>query len=115
MARMESDSSILLSAMAGPDARAPASINEPGNLFSGSLKKSFKKTRIAWSRDLGGLPMDPRVGAVLESQRKVFSSLGCIIEEAQPDFSGATEAFEVLLALCFFHKVRPLLKDHRNN
>ncbi len=114
MARTVSDAAFLLSAMAGPDARAPASINEPGKLFSGSLKKSFKKTRIAWSRDLGGLPMDPRVGAVLESQRKVFSSLGCIIEEAQPDFSGATEAFEVLRALGFFHKVGPLLKDHRN-
>jgi len=114
MARTVSDAAFLLSAMAGPDARAPASINEPGKPFSGSLKKSFRKTRIAWSRDLGGLPMDPRVGAVLKPQRKVFSSLGCIIEEAQPDFTGATEAFETLRALGFFHKVGPLLKDHRN-
>ncbi len=114
MARTVSDAAFLLAAMAGPDPRAPASINEPGKLFSASLKKSFRKTRIAWSRDFGGLPMDPRVGAVLESQRRVFSSLGCIIEEAQPDFAGATEAFETLRALGFFHKVGPLLKDHRN-
>src|SRR5258708_7860000 len=114
MARTVSDAAFLLAAMAGPDPRAPASINEPGQLFSASLKKSFRKTRIAGAGGFGGLPMDPRVGAVLESQRRVFSSLGCIIEEAQPDFAGATEAFETLRALGFFHKVGPLLKDHRN-
>ena len=114
MARTVADAAFLLSVMAGPDSRSPISIAEPGSLFQKDLKRKFSKVRIAWSSDLGGLPMDPRVTAVLESQRKVFSSLGCIIEEAQPDFSGATEAFETLRALGFFHKVGPLLKDHRN-
>jgi len=114
MARTVSDAAFLLSVMAGPDSRSPTSIAEPGSLFQEDLKRKFSKVRIAWSRDLGGLPMDPRVTAVLESQRKVFSSLGCIIEEAQPDFSGATEAFETLRALGFVHKVGALLKDHRN-
>jgi amidase len=114
MARTVSDAAFLLSVMAGPDSRSPIAISEPGSLFQKDLKRKFSKVRIAWSRDLGGLPMDPRVTAVLESQRKVFSSLGCIIEEAQPDFSGATEAFETLRALSFFHKVGPLLKDHRD-
>ena len=36
------------------------------------------------------------------------------MEEAQPDFSGATEAFETLRALGFFHKVGPLLQEHRD-
>src|SRR5882672_5564139 len=114
MARTVSDAAFLLSALAGPDPRSPISISEPGEIFSKNLNRKFSKVRIAWSRDLGGLPVDPRVSAVLEPQRKVFSSLGCIVEEAQPDFSGATEAFETLRALSFFHKVGPLLKDHRN-
>ena len=114
MARTVSDAAFLLAVMAGPDSRAPTSIAEPGSLFQKDLRRKFSKVRIAWSRDLGGLPMDPRVTAVLEPQKKVFSSLGCIIEEAQPDFPGATEAFETLRALGFFHKVGPLLKDHRN-
>jgi amidase len=114
MARTVSDAAFLLSVMAGPDSRAPTSIAEPGALFQKKLERKFSKLRIAWSRDLGGLPMDPRVSAVLEPQKRVFSSLGCIVEEAQPDFSGATEAFETLRALGFFHKVGPLLKDHRN-
>ena len=31
--------------------------------------------------------------AVLEKQRKVFTALGCIVEEAEPDFSGADRSF----------------------
>jgi amidase len=114
MARTVSDAAFLLSVMAGPDSRAPTSIAEPGALFQKDLKKKFSKVRIAWSRDLGGLPMDPRVTAVLEPQKKIFSSLGCIVEEAQPDFSGATEAFETLRAVGFLGRYGAVMKDHRN-
>jgi amidase len=114
MARTVSDAAFLFSAMAGPDPRAPTSIAEPGSLFQKDLKRKFSKTRIAWSRDLGGLPMDPRVTAVLESQRKTFSSLGCVVEEGEPDFTGATEAFETLRAVGFLGRFGAVMKDHRN-
>jgi amidase len=112
--RTVSDAAFLLSVMAGPDPRAPTSIMEPGSIFLKPLNRSFKKVRVAWSRDLGGLPVDPRVTRVLESQRKVFKDLGCIVEEAEPDFSGATEAFEALRGLTYQHRVGALLKDHRD-
>jgi amidase len=114
MARTVSDAAFLLSVMAGPDPRAPTSIMEPGSIFLRSLKKNFRKTRVAWSRDLGGLPMDPRVTAVLEKQRPVFTELGCSVEDAEPDFSGATEAFESLRALTWLHRGGALLKEHRD-
>src|SRR5207302_812645 len=104
MARTVDDCAFLLSAMAGPDPRAPVSIAEPGEIFSKSLKRDFKKVRVAWSRDLGGLPMDDRVTAVLSARKKVFKDLGCVLEEAEPDFSGATEAFETLRALGFLQR-----------
>ena len=112
IARTVDDCAFLLSGMAGPDPRSPTTIAEPGEVFLKPLRRNFKKTRIAWSRDLGGLPMEPAVTAVFDSQRKIFSSLGCRIEEAEPDFSGATESFETLRAVGFFHKVGPLMKDH---
>ena len=40
-----------------------------------------------------GLPLHPEVRAVLETQRATFEKLGCIVEEAHPDLSGADEAF----------------------
>src|SRR5258706_7144686 len=102
-----------LRAMGGPDHRAPASIAEPGALFNRPLKRSFKKTRIAWSRDLGGLPMDARVTAVLESQKGTFKQLGCVVEDAEPDLSAATQAFHTLRALGFLDRL-PLLRKHRD-
>jgi amidase len=114
MGRTVDDCAFLLSAMAGPDARAPTSLLESGKVFDRSLKRDFKKVRVAWSRDLGGLPMDPRVTAVLEAQKKIFSDLGCSVEEAEPDFPGATEAFEALRALSFLARFGPLLKEHRD-
>jgi amidase len=70
--------------------------------------------RVAWSRDLGGLPLDPRVTAVLESQKNVFQDLGCILEPAEPDFSGATEAFETQRAVNYLARFGHLLEKHRD-
>jgi amidase len=114
IARTVEDVAFLLSAMAGPDRRAPVSIAEPGSVFAKPLKRSFRKVRVAWTKDFGGLPVEPAVTAVLEQQRKVFKDLGCIVEEACPDFSGATEAFETLRAVSFAMRLAPLLKTHRS-
>jgi amidase len=113
IARTVSDCAFLLAGMAGPDPRSPTTIAEPGAVFLRRLSRSFKGTRIAWSRDLGGLPMDPRVNAVLEPQLKVFRSLGCHVDAAEPDFTGATESFETLRATAFLHKFGSLLEKHR--
>jgi amidase len=114
MARTAADAAFLLSVIAGPDARAPTSICEPGSAFLKPLKRSFKKTRIAWSRDMGGLPVEPAVTEVLEAQRCIFKDLGCSIEDAEPDFSGATEAFETLRGLAYQHRIGALIQEHRD-
>lgn len=98
MARSVSDVALLLSAMAGPDPRAPLSLPEPGASFARPLARNFKGVRVAWFKDLGGLPFEPRVRSVVDAQRKVFESLGCIVEQAEPDFSGADFAFKTLRA-----------------
>jgi len=113
MARTVEDTAFLLAAMAGPDRRSPISIAEPGSVFLKPLKRNFRKVRIAWSRDLGGLPVDPRVTRVLEAQRKIFSALGCTVEEAEPDFTGAAEAFETLRAQGFLQSYGELYRTRR--
>jgi len=112
IARTVDDCAFILSGMAGPDPRAPTTFPESGDLFLKPLKRSFRKTRIAWSRDLGGLPMEPAVLSVFDAQKAIFKDLGCVIEDGAPDFSGAKESFETLRAVGFFHKVGPLMKDH---
>jgi len=114
MARTVEDTALLLSVLAGPDARSPISIAEPGHIFRRPLERDFGGVRVAWSRDFGGIPVDRRVTAVLEPHRKTFESLGCVVEEGQPDFTDADEIFKVWRAWKFELKFRDLLRTHRH-
>ncbi len=112
MARTVEDCALMLSVIAGRDARSPIAIAEPGSQFARPLARDFKGVRIAWSADLGGLPVDARVAAVLASQRPTFAALGCALEEATPDLSDANEIFMTLRAWQFDLAYGELL-DHR--
>jgi amidase len=113
MARTVQDVALMLSTIAGPDSRNPIAIAEPGSLFAQPLDRDFKDVKIAWSKDLGELPVDSRVTQVLENQRHVFEDLGCTVEEGQPDFSDADEIFKVWRAWSFELQFGELMKNHR--
>jgi amidase len=113
MARTVQDLALQLTAIAGPDPRAPISIAEAGSVFAQPLERDFKGMHLAWTRDLGGLPVDPKVTTVLEAQRHVFEDLGMIVEDAQPDFADADEVFKVLRAYTFELSYATLLKSER--
>jgi amidase len=114
MARTVADVALLLSAIAGPDPRSPIAIAEPGSHFAQPLDRDFRGARIAWSRDLGGLPIEPQVSAAIDSQRPIFEALGCLVEEAEPDFADADEIFKVLRAWSFESSLGELLRTHRH-
>ncbi|HWF13216.1 MAG TPA: amidase [Candidatus Acidoferrales bacterium] len=112
LGRSVADLAYVLSTIAGPDSRAPLSINEPGEIFARPLERNFKGVRVAWFKDLGGLPFDPRVRAVIDGQRKTFESLGCIVGQAEPDFAPAEIAFRILRALTSANTYGARLHDH---
>ena len=114
MARTVEDAALLLSAIAGPDPRSPISIEESGDRFRAALDRGFDGTRVAWSRDLGGLPIDPRVTETIEAQRHIFEELGLDIHDGEPDFSGADEAFRAWRAWRFELAHGDLLDEHRH-
>ncbi|MGH7331434.1 MAG: amidase [Candidatus Rokuibacteriota bacterium] len=114
MARTVQDVALLLSVMVGPDPRAPLAVAEPGDRFRVPLHRDFRGVRIAWSPDLGGLPVDSRVRAVFAGQRATFASLGCLVEDGQPDFTDAREIFQVWRAWTFAARLGPLLAEHRH-
>jgi amidase len=96
LGRSTADLALALSTIAGPDISTPLSINEPGSVFARPLEGDFKGVRVAWFKDLNGIPIDPRVRAVVDAQRKSFESLGCIVEQAEPDFAPAEISFRIL-------------------
>ena len=113
MARSVADCAFLLSAIAGPDERAPLSIHEDAARFARPLARDFKGTRVAWFKDLGGIPFDRRIHEVVNARIKAFESLGCIVESAEPDFAGADEAFRVARALSFHQQHSTKVAQHR--
>jgi len=93
VARNVTDCAFFMSVLAGFDHHSPISIDQPGSQFAQPLGgRSFKGVRVAMFKDLG-LPWDPEVKTAVQAQRKVFESLGCIVEDKEPDFSDANECF----------------------
>ncbi|MXY25919.1 MAG: amidase [Acidobacteria bacterium] len=123
MGRTVGDVALMLSAIAGPDARAPLSLPEPGARFrppigrgaldgNGNDGEHGVGVRIAWSRRLAGLPFDPRVTAVVDAQRGAFERIGCHVEDAEPDLAGAADVFATWRAWYFELCYGSLLDEH---
>jgi amidase len=112
LGRSVADLAYVLSTIAGPDPRAPLSIDEAGEIFARPLDRSVKGVRVAWFKDLGGVPFDPRVRAVVDGHRKTFESLGCVVEEAEPNFAPAEISFRALRALASAGAHGAQLREH---
>lgn len=114
MGRTVGDVALQLSVQAGPEPLVPSSLQEDPSYFAGSLDRDLSGIRIAWSRNLGGRPIEPVITDVLDSQRHVFEEIGCIVEDAAPNLSEATSVFQVLRAFGFAHAQHQNLMDHRD-
>jgi amidase len=114
MARSVSDVAFLLSVMAGPDGRDPACYPSEPAIFAKPLERNFTGTRVAWCPDLGGLPLDVRVRAVLESERRTFEQLGCVVDDAAPDLADADQIFVTIRSFRSAATLAPLLNGHRH-
>lgn len=113
MGRCVGDVALLLSVIAGEDRRDPLSMQSCVTAIDLGRDTDFKGARIAFSPDLGGLPVDPEVRRVTESGVRRLSDLGCSVELAEPDFRGGARAFQVLRALTYASGWGTLLKTRR--
>ncbi len=83
MGRTVRDTAMLLSTMAGFDARVPLSIHEDPLPFAGDLSAPVKGLKIAWLGDFNGyLPMESGIMELCEGSLKGLEGLGCVIEPA---------------------------------
>ena len=87
MARSVADLALLLSVQAGFDPAAPLAMESGGDQFRGSLRRDFKGCRIAWSGDFNGaVAFEPEVLATCRTALKSFEAMGCVVEDASPDY-----------------------------
>jgi amidase len=88
MARDVPDLATLLAIQSGYDDRVPLSMDASPAIFQAPLEINLKGKRIAWVGDFkGAIPYETGVLELCESALRVFESLGCIVEEAVPDYS----------------------------
>ena len=66
---------------------------------------------MAWWRDLGGIAFEPEIVRVVNANRRVFEDIGCVIEEAEPDFAGLDDAFATLRYAANHPRYAPLVRE----
>jgi amidase len=81
MARSVDDAAFLLGVMTGKE---------------WPVEGDVSGARVAWSLDLGGLPLDSGVRDVLTAARPTFDAIGCRVDGACPDLTHADEVFLTL-------------------
>jgi amidase len=108
MARTVGDLALMLTAICGPDLLSPLSHGDPA-AFAGELSSDLTGLRVAWCPDVGGLPIEPEVLAVLGEARGRLTVAGCHVEDVELDLGRADEAFETLRALAFARGFGPSL------
>ncbi|GAA3807183.1 amidase [Sphaerisporangium flaviroseum] len=98
MARTVGDAALMMSVISGFAPTSPFAIREDGSGFAGSLECDVAALRVAWSPNLGGLPVDPETAAVTARAPEVLSGLGAKVEQVRLDLSDAEDAFRTYRA-----------------
>jgi amidase len=87
IARDIRDLALLLSVQSGYDDHVPLSMDSDPAMFQRPLESDLKGKRIAWLGDFNGaIPYEAGVLELTRDALRVFESLGCIVEEAVPDY-----------------------------
>ncbi|MBK1663939.1 amidase [Rhodospirillum rubrum] len=87
MGRSVADLALLLSVMAGFDARAPQSLAGDPAVFAQPLEGSVAGVRVGWLGDLGGhLAFEPGILELCQGALATLGDLGCVVDEATAGF-----------------------------
>jgi amidase len=113
MARSVEDCALLLSVLAGPDERDPLSIQESGDQFRQLPPRDFSGARIAWTPDLGMLPVEREVAEVCSRSLPLWQQCGFEVTTDVPKLDGAMDVFRVLRASYYAQFGVELLQQHR--
>lgn len=94
MSRTVRDSAIMLQVMSGPgpDAEGCTIPTAPPD-FEAALDRGVRRLRVAFSPDMGGVPVEHDVKAAAEAAAKAFVQLGADVEEDEPDIDDYEAVF----------------------
>ena len=113
MARCVEDLALMLDAGIGYQADDPLSFDQSHISFVDHLTEGDAPTRVAFSPDLGIVPMAPEVAHICGAAMGHFTGMGVEVTADAPDFTGILEAFQSLRAVLFATLMAPILEQNR--
>jgi amidase len=115
MARNVPDLALFLDTMAGFCPQDPLTFDAPAVSFSDAVAQPVMPKRVAWTADFGGrFELDHEIREICTKAARRFEELGCIVEEATPDFGPVDEVFMAIRSQQFLVDRELQLKEHRD-
>jgi len=117
LARSVRDAALMLSVLAGPAAADDMTYPGPRRetyLHAVTRPGSIRGLRVAWSADLGMLPVDPDVRAVFGEALRVLAGLDCELVEAAPATEHPAELWNTIALVEGFSSEGPFLTSSRD-
>jgi len=96
--RSVKDAALLMNVIAKPDARDWASLPDNGVDWTANLESGIRGVRIAYSRTLGYLTVDPAIAAIVDRAVERLAGLGAVVEEADPGFQDPSAIVDAINA-----------------
>jgi Asp-tRNA(Asn)/Glu-tRNA(Gln) amidotransferase A subunit family amidase len=96
MTRTVRDAALMLSAIAGPDPRDPATLDAVPIDYLAACDGDLAGLRVAWSADFGYAPLEPDVRQATEAAARRFAELGCEVEAVNPGWDDPAPLARVL-------------------
>ena len=114
MARSVRDVALMLDAGAGYSPQDPLSFHTSLGSYVTALNAFDAPVRVAFSEDLGIVPMARDIARTAHTACTKISSLGIDISDEIPDFTGVLEGFHTLRGVLIATMLDDLLAEHRD-
>ena len=114
MGRCVADVALMLDGAVGSSPEDPLSFDHNGASFVSALEDTALPRRVAFSPDLGIVPMESEVAEICAAAAQRFTEIGAEVCDATPDFSGVIEGFQTLRGVLIAVLMETLLEDHRD-
>lgn len=115
MARCVKDVALMLDAGCGYSSQDPLSFDHPYKPFLLSLNDFDLPKKIAFSYDLGIVPVEQEIREITSSSLNILRKSGIEISDNIPDFSGILDSFHSLRGVLLSCMMDDLYKNHREN
>jgi amidase len=115
MARNVADLALFLDTMAGFCPEDAMTFDAPSVSFSAAVANPITPKRVAITMDFGGkFGLDREIREICEKAAKRFAELGCIVEEASPEFGPVDEVFMAFRAQQFVVDRELQIEQHKD-